>query len=329
MILGGVLPDTDFILQVVVGNFTILGHSSTHGDFHTLLLILVMPTILAYLFNKELNIPKWDTFLFVCGGMIVHVFCDALVYEQSYKLLSPFSMLEFGIGWPQKYAPTFLGMFNPQVMAVGLGLMCLAVMIRCRLEGIGWLDTIIADTLYHIRETKHQIISAKEMKNTKDLLIIGITVVLLISVGCIYYTNTVACNRSIVEGTFFGDQSTIVQSEPYVDNSTSGSNASIKELTDHIVRIRTYSNTTKEYVISNTTIQYDNKTIPEINVTLMKNIQVVDYKPKIDHIYLLNASKEYIITINNISHPLKTGIITYNSSVPLKYPNATDYRVDV
>jgi thiamine pyrophosphokinase len=216
-------------------------------------------------------------------------------------------------------------------MAVGLVLLSIAIMVRCWLEGIDWLDTVIANVSKHLHDTKQQIISAKENKNTKDLIMVGATIVLLMTVGTIFYTNTMACQRDIQAGTYYpSGENTLVQSQTYLSNATSNqTNLNISELTDHIVRIRTYSNTTKEYVISNTTIKCGNITIPEINVTLMRNVQLINYMPNIDHIYLLNSTKEYVLTVNNISYPLDTDIIKYDSSVPLDYPEASDYRVDV
>lgn len=279
-------------------------------------MIIIISVMLAYLFKKQLNIPFYDALIFLSIGMTLHVLEDYLVY------LTP--LLDGG------YFTTsfFYGIFNIKIMVLGLELLCGAVIIRYKLDGgWEWVRQIYIKIKEQLPELKQDFLSVKN--NKKNLVMVGLTIIIVGSVGCIYYNNTVNCNNYTHELVARQQNNTTSFSYVTVSNDPSLDNIVISDFSDHFVRIRTYCKSSEEYIISNTTLSHDNITLREVNVSLMKNTEVINYTPDIDHIYLLSSNENYTLTVDDISFTGKKPIILYNASVRLNNPNASEYRLDV
>ena len=60
-----------------------------------------------------------DSFIFASVGFAAHLFEDALVFSQGYRMLWPLSFQKFGIG-VFKYKADLYGVADKEVLAVGL-----------------------------------------------------------------------------------------------------------------------------------------------------------------------------------------------------------------
>jgi hypothetical protein len=159
IILVSYAPDLDKISDAILNSigFTVLfeGHTIHHGTFHTIAAIILFGVILAFLFHP-FGIQFFDTFFFTIIGVSAHLFEDALVYSANYMYLWPFSREKLGLGWlpvtgsEESYNANVLHMANAEVLLIGLLVLILAILIRTRAEGSGWIRWYIPDKIYRI-----------------------------------------------------------------------------------------------------------------------------------------------------------------------------------
>jgi membrane-bound metal-dependent hydrolase YbcI (DUF457 family) len=157
VILVSYMPDLDKIGDPVLNllGFTVLfeGHTIHHGTFHTIAAVVVFSIIIAFLLHP-LGIPFFDSLLFSVIGISAHLFEDALVYTSNYMYFWPFSVDKIGLGWlplngyEESYNADFFHIANTEVLFIGLGLLLIAILIRTRVEGTGWIRWYMPEGVY-------------------------------------------------------------------------------------------------------------------------------------------------------------------------------------
>jgi membrane-bound metal-dependent hydrolase YbcI (DUF457 family) len=157
VILVSYAPDLDKILDPVLNGigFTVLfeGHAIHHGTFHTVAAMIVFCVFIAFLLNP-IGIRFTDAFLFTLVGFGAHLFEDALVYSANYMYLWPFSHDKLGLAWlpvngsEESYNADFFHLANTEVLLLGLLLLFLAMLVRTRVEGSGWIRWYMPESVY-------------------------------------------------------------------------------------------------------------------------------------------------------------------------------------
>jgi len=114
-----------------------------HGDFHNFLFIFCVAVVVGWYIWKRTGILFKDAFLCISLGALAHIAEDALANGSLYYFYRPFSER----GWYQGYiitpwediiwANTVIASTN--LIIIGVALVIVAVMIRCKLQGYGWL----------------------------------------------------------------------------------------------------------------------------------------------------------------------------------------------
>jgi LexA-binding, inner membrane-associated putative hydrolase len=148
VILVSYAPDLDKVLGPILSRIGFLvmfeGTTIHHGTFHTVAAMLVFGIALAFILHP-FGISFFDAFFFTLLGFCAHLFEDALVYSANYMYLWPFSRQKLGLGWlppapfEETYNANFLNIANTEVLFIGLLLFLVAVLIRTRAEGAGWI----------------------------------------------------------------------------------------------------------------------------------------------------------------------------------------------
>lgn len=156
IILCTYFPDLDKIGDRILNSlgFTVLfeGHTVHHGTFHTIAAMLVFGVIIAFLLHP-LGIRFFDGFVFTIIGFGAHLLEDALVYPSNYMYLWPLSREKLGLNWfpiagaEESYHADFFHIANTEVLFIGLIILCIAILVRTRFEGPGWLRWYIPKTL--------------------------------------------------------------------------------------------------------------------------------------------------------------------------------------
>lgn len=144
---------TNFFLQGIGLVVMYDGHIIHHGTFHTVAAMIFFSVVLAFVLHP-LGIRFFDTIFFTIVGYGAHLFEDALVYPANYMYLWPLSSQKLGLAWlpvgsEESYNATFLHIANIEVLAIGLLLLVLAVMVRTRVEGSGWIRWYMPARVYH------------------------------------------------------------------------------------------------------------------------------------------------------------------------------------
>jgi hypothetical protein len=150
-------PDLDKILDPVLNGigFTVLfeGHTIHHGTFHTVAAMIVFGVFMAFLLHP-IGIRFTDAFLFTLIGFGAHLFEDALVYSANYMYLWPFSHEKLGLAWlpvngsEESYNADFFHIANTEVLLIGLAILIIAILIRTRVEGPGWIRWYMPEKVY-------------------------------------------------------------------------------------------------------------------------------------------------------------------------------------
>lgn len=158
VILVSYAPDLDKVLDAVLNfiGFTVLFESHTihHGTFHTVAALVVFALAMAFLLNP-LGIRFFDAFIFTVVGFGAHLFEDALVYTANYMYLWPLSREKIGLAWlpitslDGSYYTNILHLANAEVLVIGFLLLILAVLVRTRAEGPGWIRYYMPERVYH------------------------------------------------------------------------------------------------------------------------------------------------------------------------------------
>ncbi len=155
VLLVSYFPDLDKISDGILNRigFTVLfeGHTIHHGTFHNIAAMLVFGVMIAFLLNP-FGIRFFDSFVFTLAGMGAHLFEDALVYPANYMYFWPFSPAKLGLAWlpvgsEESYNANFFHIANTEVLLFGLLLLLLALLVRTRVEGPGWMRWYLPETI--------------------------------------------------------------------------------------------------------------------------------------------------------------------------------------
>jgi len=157
IILVSYAPDLDKIADPILDRigFTVLfeGHTIHHGTFHNIAAMVIFGVIMAFLLSP-LGIRYLDAFLFSVIGFGAHLFEDALVYPADYTYFWPFSHAKTGLGWlpftgtEESYNADFFHIANTEVLLIGLIFLLIAVLVRTRVEGPGWIRWYMPASVY-------------------------------------------------------------------------------------------------------------------------------------------------------------------------------------
>lgn len=150
------VPDLDKIADGILSSagFTLLfeNHTIHHGTFHNIAMLLIFAIIVAFLLHP-FGIPFIDSLIFSGIGFGAHLVEDALVYPDSYMYLWPFTSEKLGLAWlpwvlsEESYNGNFFHIANTEVLLVGLVLLVVAILIRTRVEGPGWVRWYLPEPL--------------------------------------------------------------------------------------------------------------------------------------------------------------------------------------
>lgn len=148
VILCTYLPDLDKIGDSLLNRigFTVLfeGHTIHHGTFHTIAAMIIFGVIIAFLLHP-FGVRFFDAMIFAIIGSGAHLFEDALVYPSNYMYLWPFSREKLGLAWlpvggsEESYSANFFHLANTEVLLIGLVFLLIAILVRTRVEGSGWI----------------------------------------------------------------------------------------------------------------------------------------------------------------------------------------------
>jgi hypothetical protein len=157
VILVSYVPDLDKISDAVLNRigFTVLfeGHSIHHGTFHTIAAMILFGVVLSFLLYP-FGIRFFDALIFIITGFAAHLFEDALVYSANYMYLWPFSREKLGLAWlpfngsEESYNANFFNLANTEVLLIGLAVLLIAVLVRTRFEGPGWIRWYMPEKVY-------------------------------------------------------------------------------------------------------------------------------------------------------------------------------------
>jgi hypothetical protein len=159
VILVTYVPDLDKISDAILNQvgFTVLfeAHTIHHGTFHNVAAMIIFGVIIAFLL-VPFGIRFFDAFIFSIIGIGAHLFEDALVYPADYMYLWPFSRDKLGLAWlpvtgpEEAYNANFFHVANTEVLLIGLFILLLAVLVRTRVEGSGWIRWYLPGKVYRI-----------------------------------------------------------------------------------------------------------------------------------------------------------------------------------
>ncbi len=157
IILVTYIPDLDKVADRFLNQFgfTVLfeGNVIHHGTFHNVAAMVIFAVLIAFCLNP-LGIRFLDSFLFTIIGFGAHLFEDALVYTSNYMYLWPFSREKMGLGWlppngyEENYNANFFHIANTEVLFIGLIILMIAIVIRTRFEGSGWIRWYMPEKVY-------------------------------------------------------------------------------------------------------------------------------------------------------------------------------------
>lgn len=157
VILVTYVPDLDKILDSILNwiGFEVLfeGHTIHHGTFHTVAAMIVFGVFIAFLLNP-FGIRFFDSFIFTLVGFGAHLFEDALVYSANYMYLWPLSREKLGLAWlpvngsEESYNANFFHLANTEVLFIALLFLLLAILVRTRVEGSGWIRWYMPKKVY-------------------------------------------------------------------------------------------------------------------------------------------------------------------------------------
>jgi hypothetical protein len=157
IILVSYVPDLDKIADRILNGigFTVLfeGHTIHHGTFHNIAAMVMFAVIVAFLLHP-FGIRFFDSFIFTIIGFGAHLIEDALVYASDYMYLWPLSREKLGLGWlpmngmEENYEANFFHIANSEVLFIGIVFLLVAILIRTRFDGPGWIRWYMPEKLY-------------------------------------------------------------------------------------------------------------------------------------------------------------------------------------
>jgi hypothetical protein len=157
IILCTYIPDLDKIIDPLLNSigFTVLfeGHTIHHGTFHNVAAMLIFGMMIAFLLYP-LGVRFFDAMIFTIIGFGAHLFEDALVYPSNYMYLWPFSREKIGLAWlpvggsEENYTANLFHIANTEVLFIGIAFLLIAILVRTRVEGSGWIRWYLPENLY-------------------------------------------------------------------------------------------------------------------------------------------------------------------------------------
>jgi hypothetical protein len=157
IILVSYAPDLDKVANGFLNQlgFTVLfeGQVIHHGTFHNIAVMMIFALIIGFLLHP-LGIRFLDSFLFTIIGFGAHLLEDALVYPSDYLFLWPLSHEKLGLGWlpvsgyEEIYNANLFHIANMEVLLIGLALLLIAILIRTRVDGPGWIRWYMPERVY-------------------------------------------------------------------------------------------------------------------------------------------------------------------------------------
>ena len=157
IILVSFVPDLDKGTDQLLNEFRITllfeGHTIHHGTFHNIAAMFIFAVILAFILHP-FGIRFLDSFLCTIIGFGAHILEDALVYPSHAMYLWSFSIEKMGLAWlpvggsEESYTVNFFHIANTEVLFIGLVLLLIAILIRNRLEGPGWIQWYMPEKVY-------------------------------------------------------------------------------------------------------------------------------------------------------------------------------------
>jgi hypothetical protein len=150
-------PDTDLFLSIILRIFRIRyrfdGYTIIHGTFHNIAAMVVFAMIIVIILHP-FGIRYLEAFIMAVIGFGAHLIEDALVYPHGYMFLWPLSQERVGLGWllasanEETYKTDFFHIANTEVLFIGFVLLLIAVLIRTRFEGSGWIRWYMPEKVY-------------------------------------------------------------------------------------------------------------------------------------------------------------------------------------
>jgi hypothetical protein len=147
-------PDFDHfaggILNKIGITLLFYGRPIQHGTFHNIAVMVIFGVVVAFLL-APFGLRFFDSMFFAIVGFGGHLFEDALVYRTDYMFFWPFSNKVMGLSWlpvGKPYTANFFHIANTEVLVIGLALVAVAIMIRTRVEGYGWIHWYMPDKIY-------------------------------------------------------------------------------------------------------------------------------------------------------------------------------------
>ncbi len=125
-----------------------------HGAFHNIVIMIIFGIIMAFLL-QSFGIKFFDAFFFSVIGFCAHLLEDAVVFEEAYPFLWPFSTNTTGLAlFPDvissrgRYIGNFFRIANTDVLIIGLVFLLLAIIIRTYFEGPTWIRWYMPEKFY-------------------------------------------------------------------------------------------------------------------------------------------------------------------------------------
>jgi hypothetical protein len=156
IILLSFAPDIDFF-ATILHRFRITvffeGNAAYHGMFHNIGAMFIFGIIFA-LVLYAFEVRFFDALFFSLIGFGAHLVEDALVYSEGYAFLWPLSHQTLGLGWitsaasEESYRANFFHIANTDVLFIGVVFLLIAMFIRTRVEGSGWIRWYMPEKIY-------------------------------------------------------------------------------------------------------------------------------------------------------------------------------------
>jgi len=139
------IPDIDYIFQTFMFKvFSALNLNSFviyHGDFHNIVMIIVLALVFAWALNKYLKIDYNDAFICVFLGSAFHVFCDYIVYTQPFCPISPRFICEIhGLGLFTETG-SWHGIGEVSIFVAGVAFLLISFCLRFYYSENKWIET--------------------------------------------------------------------------------------------------------------------------------------------------------------------------------------------
>jgi len=149
IILSAYAPDIDVIANGLLkkAGITLLIYGSpiSHGDFHTLAVLVIYAVGVSFLLHP-LGFRYVDSLVFAAVGFGAHLIEDALVYSQGYRFLWPLAARKIGSGiivGSERYKADYYGIADAEVLKYGLIFLAVAVVFRTLYERKNWVKEMI------------------------------------------------------------------------------------------------------------------------------------------------------------------------------------------